>query len=203
MSVKRKGRKYEALMDKAHELFWKHGLRRVTVEEICREAGVSKMTFYRYFPDKKELAKEVYGRVVDEGIVKFREILNEPESSAVEKMEKILMLKLEGTSDISREFLADFYRNPETGLSDWVEEKSRQAWMEILDDFRTAQKRGWFRKDFNPEGWLLMAGKLSELVSDEKLADLYGTPQEMIMELARFFTYGIMPRAGSGDRDNK
>jgi AcrR family transcriptional regulator len=31
----------------AEKLFMKFGIRRVSVEEICREASVSKMTFYK------------------------------------------------------------------------------------------------------------------------------------------------------------
>ena len=45
------------ILNTARQLFWKHGIRRVSVEEVCREAGVSKMTFYRSFPNKIELAK--------------------------------------------------------------------------------------------------------------------------------------------------
>ncbi|NQV51449.1 MAG: helix-turn-helix transcriptional regulator, partial [Candidatus Marinimicrobia bacterium] len=33
----------------AEKLFMQFGYNRVTVEEICREAKVSKVTFYKYF----------------------------------------------------------------------------------------------------------------------------------------------------------
>ncbi|MDH5400751.1 MAG: TetR/AcrR family transcriptional regulator, partial [Cyclobacteriaceae bacterium] len=52
-------RKYQAIFETAKELFWKYGIRRVTIEEICKEAGVSKMTFYKFFPNKVALANTI------------------------------------------------------------------------------------------------------------------------------------------------
>ncbi len=47
------------LTEAGRSLFWKFGFTKVTVEEICQSAGVSKMTFYRYFENKTELAKRI------------------------------------------------------------------------------------------------------------------------------------------------
>ena len=47
-------KKYQDIKKKGKELFWKYGTKRVTVEEICREAGVSKMTYYKFFKNKNE-----------------------------------------------------------------------------------------------------------------------------------------------------
>lgn len=197
--MKETGKKYNDLLEAARELFWKHGFRRVSVEEVCHKALVSKMTFYRYFPNKTELAKAVYNKVADEGIQRFKEIMADESTSPVEKMQQMLQMKFEGSNDISREFLKDFYSNPKLGLSAHIEAKSRQAWVEIINDFKTAQQKGWFRKDFKPEALLIMTGKLSELVNDERLLQMYNNPQELVMELARFFTLGIMPVSGNNE----
>ena len=189
------------ILQTARSLFWKHGLKRVSVEEICQKAGVSKMTFYRYFPNKIELARAVYDNEVDEGIRKFKAIMKNENTTPLQKMEEILLLKLEGTHDISREFLQDFYSNPELGLSAHVAEKTKTSWHEIIKDFKAAQEKGWFRKDFRPEAFLAMAYKSAELVADEELLQLYDTPQNMVMELARFYTYGIMPWGNQGNNE--
>jgi AcrR family transcriptional regulator len=191
--MKYRSKKYRAILETARLLFWKYGFKKVTVEEVCEKATVSKMTFYRYFNNKTELAKAVYEQVVDEGMQKFRKIMHDENTGALEKMEQILMIKSEGTHELSKEFLDDFYNNPELGLSGFIEEKSRKAWNEMVKDFKLAQKKGWFRKDFKPEGLILMVSKLSELVKEPDMLQLYGNPHDLIMEFARFFTYGIMP----------
>jgi AcrR family transcriptional regulator len=191
--MKYRSKKYRAILETARLLFWKYGFKKVTVEEVCEKAGVSKMTFYRYFSNKTDLAMAVYEQVVDEGIQKFRKILHDENTGALEKIEQILLVKSEGTHDISKEFLEDFYANPGLGLSAFIDEKNRKVWNEIVKDFRLAQKKGWFRKDFKPEAMFLMVNKLSELINERQMLHLYGNPQDLIMELARFFTYGIMP----------
>ncbi|WP_372931944.1 TetR/AcrR family transcriptional regulator, partial [Mariniphaga sediminis] len=60
MKENKKSKKYLEIMKTARELFWKHGFRRVTIQEICEKAGVSKMTFYKHFPNKIDLAKTVF-----------------------------------------------------------------------------------------------------------------------------------------------
>ncbi len=184
--------KEKQLLSTAKELFWKHGFRRVTIEEVCKKAGVSKMTFYRFFPNKIELAKTVFNNVIDEGIINFKKIM-ENDIPTPEKLKKIILLKTEGTNDISREFMEDFYTDSEPELKTFVEERTRLVWNEILKDFKEAQNKGIFRKDFKPEFLIQVASKFVEAMNDEKLLQLYDTPQDLILEFTNLLTYGISP----------
>lgn len=185
-------KKYKSILDKSQELFWKYGFRRVTIEEICREAKVSKMTFYKFFTDKLDLARSVFDRVSDEALVSFRNILHE-ESTPPEKMKKILQLKQEGTNNISREFLNDFYNNPGLGLTPYIEERSNAMWKEVLELFKKGQEEGWIRKDMKVEFMFLFMQKTMQLTTDRDLQDLYNSQQDLIMELTNMFFYGITP----------
>lgn len=46
----------QKLVDAAHALIWANSYARVSVEDICREAGVQKGSFYHFFPTKSDLA---------------------------------------------------------------------------------------------------------------------------------------------------
>lgn len=185
-------KKFSAILETSRVLFWKYGYRRVSIEEICREAKVSKMTFYRFFQNKLELARAVFDRVADEGLQKFREILKE-ESSPSEKMKKIIQLKLEGTNNISNEFLNDFYNNPELGLTNYIEERTKALWSETIELFRRGQVDGWVRKDMKVEFMFLFMQKAASVLTDKETLKLYNSPQDLIMELANMFVYGISP----------
>ena len=189
----RQNSKYRDLMCTARELFWKHGFKRVTIEEICRKASVSKMTFYRFFPNKLEIARAVFDEVVDESLVRFREIASE-KSAPAEKMKRMLQLKFEGTSNISPEFLQDFYNNPELGLKDYIEAKSKAVWIETLEVYRKGKQEGWIRSDLNVEFMFTYLQMTTHLLSDKKLIGMFNTPQEMIMEVTNLFIYGISPK---------
>jgi len=43
------------LLDAAHALIWANSYSRVSVDDICRAAGVQKGSFYHFFPSKSEL----------------------------------------------------------------------------------------------------------------------------------------------------
>lgn len=57
--------KYRRLMEKAEELFVKRGYKAVTMDEIAKKAGISKMTIYGHFSSKEELFLEVVLSLMD------------------------------------------------------------------------------------------------------------------------------------------
>ncbi|HBS50233.1 MAG TPA: TetR/AcrR family transcriptional regulator [Rhodobacteraceae bacterium] len=57
--VVRTGRKFTQVLDGARRVFMADGFEGASVDEIAREAGVSKATLYSYFPDKRLLFLEV------------------------------------------------------------------------------------------------------------------------------------------------
>jgi len=184
--------KCRQLIETGRRLFWKYGFRRVSVDEICKGANVSKMTFYRCFENKTELAKTIFDDVVRASIEKFNEIVK-ADISPSEKFQQIITMKMEGTNEISRDFLMDFYSSTEVGLKEYIEKATRDSWIEVVAGFRYGQEKGWIRKDFNPEFLFYISQKLIPMCTDENLLKLYDKPQDLIMEFANFFTYGITP----------
>ncbi|MGR3436159.1 MAG: TetR/AcrR family transcriptional regulator [Shimia sp.] len=55
----KRGRKFDQVIAAGRRMFMDGGFERVSVDEIAREAGVSKATLYSYFPDKRLLFVEV------------------------------------------------------------------------------------------------------------------------------------------------
>ena len=57
--VTKQGRKWDQVLDGARTVFMRDGFEGASVDDIVREAGVSKATLYSYFPDKRLLFLEV------------------------------------------------------------------------------------------------------------------------------------------------
>lgn len=51
-----------SILSKAAELFYKAGIKSVSINDICRELGMSKKTFYVYFSSKDELVQKMLER---------------------------------------------------------------------------------------------------------------------------------------------
>lgn len=56
----RRGRKFDQVLAGAREVFLRDGFEGASVDDIAREAGVSKATLYTYFPDKRLMFIEVF-----------------------------------------------------------------------------------------------------------------------------------------------
>ncbi len=184
--------KEQQLLSAARRMFWKYGYKKVSVQDICKEAQISKMTFYRFFENKLVIARAVFDAEVSAGVLRFKNLMKE-KISPEERINKLVMLKQQGVQDISREFLQDFYTNPELGLKTYIEEKTRATWLEMLNDFKAAQKKGYFRKDLKAEFFFILTQKVTELLNDPKLTALYADPKDLVVEMTRMFAYGISP----------
>lgn len=189
--------KHLELLRTAKQLFWKHGIRRVSVEEICREAGVSKMTFYRAFPNKIELAKAMLQEVFDESMAAYNDIMAK-DIPFEEKVREQLLLKFRGTQGISAELVRDIYSNQEWGLGEYMEQRTEQALKVIMNDFAQAQQKGWIRQDLRLDFILYLFHKMQEWITDEQLLASYKDTHDLIMEITNFFFYGVLPHESKG-----
>jgi AcrR family transcriptional regulator len=186
-------KKYNDILEAAQKLFWKFGFKKVTIEEICREGNVSKMTFYKHFDNKTEVAKVVLDRVVGNASVQFKKLKNEVQTAS-ELMERMLHMKKEGIHDISPEFLSDFYTDKYLGLKEHIEQLTKKVWLEMMGDFKELQERGLIRQDLKIEFFMYLANKINDYLEDPYLLSLYPSPEDLVMEFTRFFAYGMSPR---------
>lgn len=173
------------------DLFWKHGFKRVTVEEICREAGISKMTFYKYYPNKQALVMAILDGVMTESVRKYREIMDS-DLPFKEKVIEQIRLKKEQTETMSNEFFDDLIVHGDPEMREYMQKMTRKNLQMISDDYIHAQEQGYIRKDIKPEFILYFLNHMFEMVEDEQLTRHYKDTQELAMELVRFFFYGVL-----------
>ncbi|NGO54980.1 TetR/AcrR family transcriptional regulator [Mesorhizobium camelthorni] len=74
------------LLDCAQRLFFERGYNNTTVNDIIREAGLSKGAFYHYFPSKEALLEALAARVARESMEELRPILDDRSLDAVERL---------------------------------------------------------------------------------------------------------------------
>jgi len=105
--------KKEQLEITAKDLFWKHGFKKVSIDEICKKSNVSRKTFYTFYENKNALVIYLYNKVIEEAYDIYEGVV-ESDMNFSEKLEKFFNYKLEFTKNISMEFISDFY-NPDAG----------------------------------------------------------------------------------------
>ena len=75
----------ERILQKAEEMFFRYGVKSITMDDIARELGISKKTIYLHFPDKDELVVQVVGREMEKDKCEYEELDNS-EANAIEKL---------------------------------------------------------------------------------------------------------------------
>ena len=58
-------KKRNEIIDKSAMIFLRHGIRSVTMDDLARELGVSKKTFYNYFKDKDDLVTRIVSTLIE------------------------------------------------------------------------------------------------------------------------------------------
>ena len=186
--------KRKQLIRTAKDLFFRYGIKRVTVEEICKEAGVSKMTFYKHFKNKNELVRTWITEMTDEAMERYKTLMKR-NIPFEEKVRETIKMKLEGSDQMSQEFFSDYLPHADPELHDFIHQRMHKAAGMLIEDYAEAQSRGEIRQDMKIEFMLWYLNKMLDLMEDESLQKLYDNPQDLIMEMVNFFFYGIMPRS--------
>jgi len=185
---RRQTHKKADILAAAEKLFGRFGSRRVSVEEICREAGVSKMTFYKYFANKVALVRHIRDLYVAEGFQKFDEI-KALEIPFVQKVDLMTHWKVEFGARINSEFIREM-----VSVDDVVENVKER----FLGNLVEAREKGEIRSDIDPEFLWMVTDKLSELVKDGTWKEVFSDFSQYQYQARTLIFYGLLSRPGEG-----
>ena len=184
--------KKEQLEITAKDLFWKHGFKKVSIDEICKKANVSRKTYYTFYENKNALVIYLYKKVVDEAYGIYEGVV-ESDLSFSEKLEKIFNYKLEFTKNISMEFITDFY-NPDAGELATLFNETVERSMKFMRDFlNIAQKNGDVNQNLSLDYIMFMMQKAIELCGTKELMSMFPDANALTRQVTQSMIYGIMP----------
>lgn len=86
--------KKENVIDAARKLFSKYGYRKVSMDEIAKEANVSKKTIYTYFKDKNDLIRYFLVAEIDE-MNKLADEIDKKNIPFEDKIHELIMVQLD------------------------------------------------------------------------------------------------------------
>ena len=158
MNIESPTKKQQQILNWGKDLFFKFGPKRVTIDEICKKAKLSRVTFYKYYSNKNQLLLAIRKELMDTGFGKFDEI-SELDIEYSEKIKLMSKWRYEFFSTIDSEFLHEILE------MDDVEDKYNKL---FLLNITKAQAKGEIREGIKPELILAMTEKL-HLITKEGL----------------------------------
>lgn len=183
-------KKYNDILSATQKLFYKYEFRKVTVEDICKEANVSKMTFYKFFPNKLEVTKKMLDNIFGKAMADFDKMMDS-DISFSEKMKQIVMMKVERSKDAEMVILQNLYTNTEPEILNHI-----QYWVNFGLDltkkhFVKAQQNGDMRNDISVGMIMIALDKMQDIAKDKRILEVYDNTLDFTMELTKLFLYGI------------
>jgi AcrR family transcriptional regulator len=168
----------------------RYGVKRVTVEEICRNANISKMTFYKYFKNKIGLAEYIIFSILDSAQIEFDSIWQQL-STFEHKINQFIKLKMVYAKKFSKEFLIDFIRLSPS-IRDKILDYSQRNQITFIKMVEQAQKGGSIRKDVSINLMTYMLNQFMELRDNKDFIALYDNTEDLTMDMINFYFYGIL-----------
>lgn len=171
-----------------------HDVRKVSVEEIAHQAGVSPATVYHNFGNREALLlavlKELSMQNLEASKAALRSDLPFPQ-----KLQQIMSGKLSLASRIGDKLLSKLMKQ-EQGLAPFLEElyqkEVKLLWKEFVQD---GQRQGYIEPDLSLDALLIYLQVLKDGFSvHPELVEAPGQNLKLLLELSQIMFYGFLRR---------
>lgn len=206
----------EKILEGAEALFIERGIESVTIADIAAVTRLTRATLYKYFPNRKEIAFEIFKTIVSAWHERNKQVWSYP-GNGFQRIEKFLISIRDHLfrSPEEARFVAQFnylYAKewPSSQVLELLEQIVGEDKSRIIKCIRQGIEDGSLRPDLDPD--LLMAaihnlnssllGRFGQM--RDKLQEEFGTGADAIFgEIYRIFINGIKMNSGSDKRISK
>ena len=142
--------KQQEIINVAREMFGEYGIRSVSVDDICRQVGISKKTLYQYYNNKAELLDSLLTQEMENVKNEALEIKAEA-NNAIHSL--LLVSKLIGRLSMNAKPAAayDLKKYYPELYKKFVDIKRQMAYEGIVMNLERGMKEGLYRSDLSIE----------------------------------------------------
>ena len=138
------------ILIKGTELFFRYGVKTVTMDAIANELGISKKTIYQHFPDKDSMVYEVVKMFTEQDLAKWKE-LDRLYSNVIEKMFKSFEMTKDLITQMNPRLLYEIQKYFPNAFTLFAEHSEKCINENLIADFKKGAQFGYFRNDIDFE----------------------------------------------------
>lgn len=184
------------ILEIATEQFARYGVRAVTMEDIARQAGVSKKTIYQEFSDKKDLVKEAFEKILDEDRCKLAFIL-ETEDGVIEHLVKTSKMMQERLQNMNPMVILEIQKYFPEAWRMFEAFKVEVIMKDLVKVIEKGKELGYFRAEIDSE--ILAKTRVNQITSSFDPSN-FSNPNHNLadeqMVLLDHFLHGIFTEKG-------
>ena len=137
------------ILIQAEAFFLKYGFRNVTMDDLCKEMGISKKTLYQYFQTKDALVEScIFGYMEKEAdkVQKIREKATDP----VDAFYSLSKRAQESLKEVSPFVIFDLQKNHPEIWKKFVNHDFEWQYNMLVFNFKSGIEQGFYRAEINP-----------------------------------------------------
>ncbi len=182
------------VISEAKRLFFQHGFRRVTMEEIAANLRMSKKTIYGLFPSKEDLIKGVVFSIMMPKIARMSELM-ERSSGVAELFASAVEVFHTLGHEISEPMMSDMRMMPELWRE--IEERRLAVLSHLGEVIERGKKTGEVRPDLNTDLFLrIFMQTISRIANPSMMLELNLRPSDLGPQIFGIFFHGILTDKG-------
>lgn len=139
------------IIQKIADIYFRYGIKSVTMDDLARELGVSKKTLYLHFEDKKDVVKKVIHHLIHIQKCGISDMLNKPGANAIDKLMMMTIFFAEHLKNSNASLTYDLQKYYPDVWDEVLEFKREEIFRHIIDNIETGIKEGLYRDDLNYE----------------------------------------------------
>jgi TetR/AcrR family transcriptional regulator, cholesterol catabolism regulator len=140
----------DKILKTALSLFFKYGIKHVTMDDIARELGMSKKTIYQFFREKDDLVNQLVETELSNQECEF-DTLNKAATDPIHEIILISHKMRTMMQTINPNFFLDLQKFYPVAFHRFQKFKSECAYRNVLDNINRGIAMGVYRKDLDPE----------------------------------------------------
>lgn len=185
----------EKIIGVATELFRQLGVRSVTMDDIARQAGISKKTIYQEFKDKSQLVFEAFSAFLERDECKLQEMMDNKDG-VIEHFIQMSKFIKEQYTDMNPLILHEIKRYYPQSWKRFQEFKQNHAMKSMVEILERGKALGYFRKEINAE--ILAMMRLEQISFNYHLLPSASEFSMMELQLQIFdhFIHGVLTDKG-------
>ncbi len=187
----------QRILEAGRGLFFKHGISKVTMDEIAAQLGISKKTLYKHFPGKEELLEAATRSHLEEIDARLRDIYTDASTDILEKLKRMTAFCTSLYGQMTTPLLEDLQKSAPGLWNDVAEHRRCNIRTDFGNLIRQGREQGIFRNDIDDTLFItIYLTVIENILNPDSLAQLPFTPSQAFDACVKILYEGFFTQEG-------
>lgn len=185
----------EKILNEAERLFWKYGVRTITMDDIARRLAISKKTIYQYFADKEDIVYQVVSYHIEHEMQECERLIDKS-MNPIEEMLLISDMMKRNADMVNPSLLMDVQRYYPKAWEVFLQYKEGRIITDIKDNLQRGVDQGLYLTDTDLETMARLRIELIQLGFDDRVFPNNKDVMQTQDQLLHHFIRGMLSEQG-------